>query len=80
MNTVLKFRNDDKVFILDDLKNIGGKFGGAITAGKFLEHFISYPWLHFGIAGTAFLDKAEYYRPAGATGIHVRLLMKFSER
>jgi len=62
---------------LADLKNVGGKFGGAITAGKFLEHFTDYPWLHFDIAGTAFLDKAEYYKPAGATGIHVRLMMKF---
>lgn len=62
---------------LADLKNVGGRFGGAITAGKFLEHFTDYPWLHFDIAGTAFLDKAEYYKPAGATGIHVRLLMKF---
>ena len=62
---------------LADIKNVGGKFGGAITAGKFLEHFTDYPWVHFDIAGTAFLDKAEYYKPAGATGIHVRLLMKF---
>jgi len=62
---------------LADLKNVGGKFGGAITAGKFLEHFTDYPWLHFDIAGTAFLEKSEYYKPAGATGIHVRLLMKF---
>lgn len=60
-----------------DIKNVGGKFGGAITAGKFLEHFTDYPWVHFDIAGTAYLDKAEYYKPAGATGIHVRLLMKF---
>jgi len=60
-----------------DLKNVGGKFGGAITAGKFLEHFTDYPWVHFDIAGTAFLEKSEYYKPAGATGVHVRLMMKF---
>lgn len=60
-----------------DLKNVGGKFGGAITAGKFLEHFTSYPWVHFDIAGTAFVENTKYYRTPGATGIHVRLLMRF---
>ena len=34
-----------------DMKNIGGPVAGAITAGKFLEKFTSYPWLHFDIAG-----------------------------
>lgn len=62
---------------LADIKNIGGKFGGAITAGKFLEHFTDYPWVHFDIAGTAFLEKADGYKPAGGVGIHVRLLMRF---
>lgn len=62
-----------------DIKNIGGKFGGAITAGKFLEHFTDYPWVHFDIAGTAFLDSSDAYRTSGATGVHVRLLMKFFE-
>jgi len=60
-----------------DIKNVGGKYGGAITAGKFLEHFTDYPWIHFDIAGTAFLEKPGYYKPAGGTGIHVRLLMRF---
>ena len=62
---------------LADIKNIGGKYGGAITAGKFLEHFTGYPWVHFDIAGTAFLEKPEHYKPSGGTGIHVRLLMRF---
>ena len=60
-----------------DIKNIGGKYGGAITAGKFLEHFTDYPWVHFDIAGTAFLEKADNYKPAGGVGIHVRLLMRY---
>ena len=60
-----------------DIKNVGSKFGGAITAGKFLEHFIDYPWIHFDIAGTAFLESRDSYRGIGATGIHVRLLMKY---
>jgi len=60
-----------------DLKNIGGKFAGAITAGKFLEHFVDYPWIHIDIAGTAFLDTSDNYRGKGATGIGVRLLIDF---
>jgi len=38
-----------------DLQNIGGKTGGVSTAGKFLEHFTDYPWIHFDIAGAAFI-------------------------
>ncbi|MGN0033577.1 MAG: leucyl aminopeptidase family protein [Candidatus Limimorpha sp.] len=60
-----------------DIKNTGDKFGGAINAGKFLEHFTDYPWIHFDIAGTAFSDSADSYKPAGGTGIHVRTLMRF---
>ena len=60
-----------------DLKNIGGRFGGAITAGKFLQHFTEYPWIHLDIAGPAFLDKRDSYRGSGATGVGVRLLFDF---
>jgi len=60
-----------------DLKNIGGKFAGAITAGKFLEHFTDYPWIHLDIAGPSFLDKRDSYRTAGGTGVGVRLLFDF---
>ena len=42
-----------------DIKNIGGSQAGAITAGKFLEHFIDYPWMHFDIAGVSFLAKDD---------------------
>jgi leucyl aminopeptidase len=60
-----------------DLKNIGGPYGGAITAAKFLQRFVNYPWMHFDIAPTAFLDKAQSYRPKGATGYGVRLIFEF---
>jgi len=60
-----------------DLKNIGGPQAGAITAGKFLAHFIDYPWIHLDIAGVAFLDKKEGYKTAGGTGVGVRLLFEF---
>jgi leucyl aminopeptidase len=60
-----------------DLKNIGGKTAGAITAGKFLERFTDYPWIHIDIAGTAFLNSRESYRGIGGTGTGVRLLIDF---
>lgn len=60
-----------------DIKNIGGPYAGAITAGKFLEHFVSYPWMHFDIAGPAFLQQAEEYKPSGGSGVGVRLLFDF---
>lgn len=64
-----------------DLKNIGGREAGAITAGKFLEHFTDYPWIHIDIAPTAFLeDSGNAYRGKGATGAGVRLLVEFFKR
>ena len=60
-----------------DLKNIGGRDGGAITAGKFLEHFTNYPWIHVDIAGPAYLGATDNYRGKGGTGVGVRLLFDF---
>lgn len=60
-----------------DIKNIGGVDAGAITAGKFLEHFTDYPYIHIDIAGTAFLDSKDSYRNSGATGVGVRLFYDF---
>ncbi|WP_421920858.1 leucyl aminopeptidase family protein [Marinifilum sp.] len=60
-----------------DLKNIGGRDGGAITAGKFLEHFTDYPWVHIDIAGPAFLGASDSYRGKGGTGVGVRLIYDF---
>lgn len=61
-----------------DLKNIGGPYAGAITAGKFLQHFTGYPWIHLDIAGPAFQDKKDSYRPSGGTGTGVRLLFQYA--
>jgi len=59
-----------------DIKNIGGRAGGAITAGKFLAHFIDYPWIHVDMSGV--YAKTKYgYRGKGATGMGVRLLYHF---
>jgi len=62
-----------------DMKNIGGKMAGAITAGKFLEKFTDNPFIHLDIAGPAFLKKAVAYRPKGGTGVGVRLLYQFAK-
>lgn len=61
-----------------DIRNLGkGRGAGTITAGKFLAHFISYPWIHLDIASTAFSDSADSYRSKGATASGVRLLYDF---
>ncbi|GGK71410.1 M17 family metallopeptidase [Rufibacter glacialis] len=60
-----------------DLKNIGGAEAGAISAGKFLEFFTNYPWVHLDIAGTAYLLSPDSYRGKHATGSSVRLLYHF---
>ncbi len=62
-----------------DLKNIGGRYAGMITAGKFLEHFVKSPYVHLDIAGPAFLEAPENYKGKGGTGTGVRLLLNFLE-
>ncbi len=61
-----------------DMKNAGGRDGGAITAAALLSKFVQkYPWVHLDIAATAWTDKDRPYTPKGATGIGVRLLTQF---
>ncbi|MEZ5018048.1 MAG: leucyl aminopeptidase family protein [Flavipsychrobacter sp.] len=60
-----------------DMKNIGGREGGAITAGKFLEHFTDYPWMHFDIAGVSFNPTKSGYKTAGGSGMGLRMLLDF---
>lgn len=60
-----------------DMKNLGGPNAGMITAGKFLEHFVKFPYIHIDIAGPAFLETADGYNGKGATGAGVRLLYQF---
>ncbi|PAY21114.1 leucyl aminopeptidase [Rhodopirellula sp. SM50] len=64
-----------------DIKNIGeGRWGGAITAAKFLENFVGdVPWVHIDIAGPAFADSPKPHRDAGATGVMVRTLVRWIE-
>ena len=58
-----------------DIKNTGGRDGGALTAAAFLSHFTEgLPWAHLDIAGTAYTEKPSPCQPRGATGVGVRLL------
>jgi len=64
-----------------DIRNIGGKKAGTITAAAFLKEFAEEtPWAHLDIAGTAWGDPATPYRSKGPTGIAVRTLVEFIER
>jgi leucyl aminopeptidase len=64
-----------------DIRNIGGKKAGTITAAAFLKEFAEEtPWAHLDIAGTAWGDPATAYRSKGPTGIAVRTLVEFIER
>jgi len=61
-----------------DLKNAGGRWGGACTAAAFLKEFVGdVPWAHLDIAGTAWTDKDVECNRVGATGFGVRLLWEF---
>ncbi len=59
-----------------DIKNVGERYGGAISAAKFLADFINgTPWVHLDIAGTADTNKEKGYLVKGATGVPVRTLV-----
>jgi leucyl aminopeptidase len=61
-----------------DYKNSGGRAGGAITAAAFLSKFVGdYPWVHLDIAGPGWLRKDMPYIPKGASGVGVRLFVRF---
>lgn len=61
-----------------DLKNIGGRPAGAITAALFLQEFVKdIPWAHIDIAGTAFSSKERGYWPKNGVGFGVRLAVEF---
>jgi leucyl aminopeptidase len=64
-----------------DMKNIGGRSAGAITAAAFLSNFVEdTPWVHLDIAGTAWTQegtKEKSYNPKGATGFGIRTIVKY---
>ena len=64
-----------------DIKNVGaGRWGGTITAAKFLEEFVQdVPWVHLDIAGPSFADKPSAWIDGGASGCMVRSLVKLAQ-
>ena len=61
-----------------DVKNVGGRWAGAITAAMFLKQFTGpYRWIHLDIAGTAIMEESSEYIPKGGSGVGVRLLTDF---
>jgi leucyl aminopeptidase len=63
-----------------DLKNVGGKWAGAVTAAKFLQRFVgTTPWVHLDIAGPSWADTDTSTRDVGATGCFVRTLVALAE-
>ena len=63
-----------------DIKNVGGREAGAITAGKFLENFAEFPLIHLDIAGPGSLKKDDFYRLKDGPGSGLRLLSTFLKR
>ncbi len=64
-----------------EIKNTGGRWGGAITAAKFLQNFVEKTlWVHLDIAGTSDTDKEKGYNVKGATGVPVRTLVTLALR
>ena len=62
-----------------DVKNTGGRWGGAITAAMFLKEFVEdTPWIHLDIAGTAWIENKQPWIAVGPSGIPVRTLIEFA--
>jgi leucyl aminopeptidase len=63
-----------------DLKNVGGRAGGSITAALFLSEFVTCDkWAHLDIAGPAFLESPLLHYTPGGTGTMVRSLIRWIE-
>ena len=61
-----------------DVKNVGSRWGGAITAALFLENFVSeVPWVHIDIAGPSYVEKSSDWYQYGATGFGVRTMVNY---
>jgi leucyl aminopeptidase len=63
---------------IGDIKNTGGRWGGASTAAEFLHHFAEdTPWIHLDIAGAAWLEDSRPYIAKGPSGIAVRSILEW---
>ncbi len=66
---------------VSDVKNVGTRWGGAITAAKFLQRFVGEtPWVHLDIAGPAFSESSKDHQDSGATGVMVQTLVDLLSR
>jgi leucyl aminopeptidase len=62
-----------------DLANVGGRWGGAVTAAMFLKEFAGdTPWVHMDIAGTAWIDDGKAFLAKGPSGVPVRTLVRLA--
>ncbi|MDR3764504.1 MAG: leucyl aminopeptidase [Acidobacteriota bacterium] len=62
-----------------DIKNTGGRWGGAITAAMFLKEFVAdKPWVHLDVAGTAWMEEAKAWMPKGPSGVAVRSIVNYA--
>jgi leucyl aminopeptidase len=63
---------------IGDIKNTGGRWGGAITAAEFLKVFVEdTPWIHLDIAGLAWLEEGKPYIAKGPSGVGVRSILEW---
>jgi leucyl aminopeptidase len=63
---------------IGDIKNTGGRFGGAITAAEFLHHFAEdTPWIHLDIAGIAWVEDTRSFIAKGPSGVGVRSILEW---
>ncbi len=64
-----------------DIPNIGGRWGGAVTAAMFLKEFVEEkPWVHLDIAGTAWLEEEKPFLAKGPSGVAVRTFANLAHR
>jgi leucyl aminopeptidase len=64
---------------IGDIKNTGGRWGGAITAAEFLKVFVEdTPWIHLDIAGLAWLEDSKPYIAKGPSGVGVRSILEWA--
>ncbi len=77
----IKFHQQKLKSEIADIKNVGGRKAGIITAALFLKYFLKgeIPWAHIDIGGTAYYSKKRDYFTSNATGYGVRLLVEFLE-
>lgn len=64
--------------VYGDIVNSGSAEGGLVKSGLFLREFVTRPWVHLDIAGTAYFRKATSYAPRGATGVSHATLVELA--